>query len=1028
MSTDPLVHAPILQECTPEPTQPKNASPLVECLTDGEVLYPLSPMQRGMLVESLGDQGLGANIEQIVLSLPEALDVSALARAWERVVARHAILRSRFLWERVAEPLQEVLPQVNVPLVQENWRSCVDTGSRLEAYLRGDRAAGFDLAQAPLMRLALFQQGDHDYRLVWTFHHILLDGRSFPMVLKEVFAFYEAFRQGRDLELAPPKPYREYIAWLQEQDFEPASRFWKSLLAGITAPTPLGIERSFGAAAQQGRGVRQIRVPEATTAALHAFAAAHAITVNTIVQGAWALLMHRYSGAEDVVFGATRACRHSTVPGADTMVGLFINTLPVRTRYNAEQPVHQWLQELRQQHLAVREYEHTPLNKIQVWSDVTPGMRLLDTLFVFENTTLKASLHRQIPGWGDRTAELHEQPLVPLAITVTLDTDLAIKIYYDRARFDDAAIARMLGHLQRLLEGIVADPQQKLSLLPLLTEPERHQLLVEVNHTHADYPRLCLHQLFEAQVQRTPDALALTCEQHTLTYRQLNARANQLAHGLILQGVGPEVRVGVCMERSVEMIVGMLGILKAGGAYLPLDPAYPNQRLAFMLKDSQTQIVLAQQGLVERLGGFERTCLCLDAQETHDQLAHQSQENPQSRVTLDNTAYIIYTSGSTGTPKGVLVAHHGLGNLAQAQANLLGIPPGSRILQFASQSFDASLFEIVMALASGGCLCLGSRESLLPNPNLENFLQRHQVQVVTLTPSALAAMSEQPLPHLQTILVAGEACPQELVERWAPGRRFFNLYGPSEATIWSSYAECFAGEAFPSIGVAISNTWLYVLDAQRQPVPLGVAGELYIGGVGLAEGYLKRPELTAQRFVANPFSAEAGSRLYQSGDVVRWSALGKLEYLGRVDDQVKVRGYRIELGEIESALREHAGVADAVVLAREDTPGQKQLVGYVVLETSTEVGSEELRLYLQGRLPAYLVPSLYVFVEAFPISANGKLDRKALPQPAAVSRVAEYVAARTPLEAGLCAIWSGLLGSKQVGIHDNFFALGGHSL
>nr|UXE44293.1 linear gramicidin synthase subunit D [uncultured bacterium] len=599
---------------------------------------------------------------------------------------------------------------------------------------------------------------------------------------------------------------------------------------------------------------------------------------------------------------------------------------------------------------------------------------------------------------------------------------------YSTDLFEAATIERMLAQWQTLLEGITADPDERISRLPVLPPAQRQQLLTQWNATRADYAcDLCLHELFERQVERTPEAVALEFEEQSLTYRQLNARANQLAHYLRRQGVGPETLVGLCIERSIELVAALLGILKAGGAYLPLDPAYPPERLAFMLSDSGTRLLLTQSALEAALPRHAAQVLCLDPQQPS--VAAESEANPKSPVAPQNLAYVIYTSGSTGRPKGTQLPHRGLCNVVAAQQRALGIERGSRVLQFASLSFDASVFEVVMALGSGSTLCLGTSAQLLPGPELVRFLKEKAVTTVTLPPSALTATAVEALPALKTITVAGEACPAELVARWGKGRRFFNLYGPTETTIWASSSECRVGGGKPLIGRPIANTQLYLLDRNYEPVPVGVVGELYIGGVGVARGYLKQPALTAEKFVPDPFGEEEGGRLYRSGDLARYQADGQIEFLGRVDQQVKVRGFRIELGEVESALRELAGVQEAVVVAREEPLGEKRLVAYLV-PSNGAMNTSELRAHLKETLPEYMVPSAFVMLQALPLSPNGKVDRKALPAPEGMRAElgSVYEAPRNETEEALAAIWSQLLRIERVGIHDNFFDLGGHSL
>jgi amino acid adenylation domain-containing protein len=551
--------------------------------------------------------------------------------------------------------------------------------------------------------------------------------------------------------------------------------------------------------------------------------------------------------------------------------------------------------------------------------------------------------------------------------------------------------------------------------------------LVGWNDTQAEYPKdKCIHELFEEQAERTPENVAVVYEDEQLTYRELNEKSNQLAHYLRKLGVGPEVLVGICVERSVEMVVGLLGILKAGGAYVPLDPQYPKERLTFMLNDTQIKVLLALKRLVKRLSEYEGQVVCMDAQWAD--IAKEIVKNPVKQTTAENLAYLIYTSGSTGHPRGVLLAHTGLFNLVRAQAKDFEIVPESRVLQFASVCFDASVSEIFTALVTGATLCLGSQDALMPGVALIGLMRKQLISVATLPPSVLAVLPVAELPELRTLVSAGETCTAEAVSRWGSDRRFINAYGPTEVTVCGSLTVCKTTEVRPSIGKAISNVQIYILDKQLKLVPIGVVGELHIGGAGLARGYLNHGDLTAERFIPNPYGREPGGRLYRTGDLGRYLADGNIEFIGRVDHQVKIRGFRIELGEIESVLGQHPAVQQSIVIAREDEPGEKRLVGYVVAKGEAKVSVEELRGYLKGKLPEYMVPAFMVMLEKLPLTANGKVDQKALPLPEGRQTAVEYVAPRSEIEKLIAGVWREMLKVEEVGIRDNFFDIGGHSL
>jgi amino acid adenylation domain-containing protein len=598
---------------------------------------------------------------------------------------------------------------------------------------------------------------------------------------------------------------------------------------------------------------------------------------------------------------------------------------------------------------------------------------------------------------------------------------------YKTDLFEAPTIERLAGHYQPLLEGIVADPETRIEELPLLTESERHQILIEWNDTTAPYSeKSCIHQLIETQAERTPDAIALVFGNEELSYRELNRRANKLAHYLRARGVRPEVRVGICLERSIELVIAVLGISKAGGAYVPLDPSYPTERLDFMLEDAQPALVLTQERFRARLPDSVQV-VRLDVDWKN--IMQERDDNPSVNMTPDHLAYLIYTSGSTGRPKGVLVTHRGVVNLAAFQARMFGITATDRALQASSFNWDAWVYELMMSLPRGATLCICPPD-ILPGPMLNQFIREHSISVIGSTPGVTALLNPQELPLVRTVMVGGDVCSSEEVSRWIPGREFFNNYGPTEASVICTSINCQLDTRPPPIGRPIGNTQIYLLDQHMQPVPIGVAGELYIGGIGLARGYLNDSVRTAERFIPNPFSREPGARLYKSGDLARYRADGNIEFIGRLDQQVKLRGLRIELEEIETILKQHLDVRDAVAVVREDARGEKQLIAYFVSNADAHATSAELRAFLKSKLPGYMIPAAFVRLAALPLSPIGKVDRKALPPPEQIvsdeKRV--LVAPRDSVELKLVRIWEHVLKVAPVSVNDNFFDLGGHSL
>jgi amino acid adenylation domain-containing protein len=996
-----------------------------------EDFYPLSPMQEGMLFHTLYAPGSGIYVTQLSCQLLGPLDVATFERAWQQVVDRHTVLRTFFVWQDVPAPIQVVQREVKVHVEYDDWRDFPpDTHeARLAAFMRDDRERGFDLTCAPLMRLRLLHLSPETYQLVWSLHHVLLDGWCLALLLKEIFAFYE----GREVSLPQPVPYRNYIAWLRKKNLTDAEQFWRKTLAGFIAPTPLPLaEGTVPQTASQLEGYDELPyyLTAELTAALQSFAREHRLMLNTLLQGTWALLLSRCSGEEDVVFGAVVSGRPVDLPGVETMVGLFVNTLPVHVRVSAHAHPVAWLKALQAQQIEAREFEYSPLAQVHGWSEVPRSMPLFESVIALENYPIKSVGEKHNTALRVGTAHSVEKANFPLSIVIVPGTKLLLRVLFDTNRFDTATVKRLADHYARLLQSIVSNPEVRLGQLSLLSGAEQQVIVKEWNETSLAYaPEACLHQLFEEQAAETPETVAVICGDEQVSYRELNERANQLAHYLSHLGVGPEVLVAIAIERSLEMVVGLLAVLKAGGAYVPLDPSYPVERLSYMLADSGCPVLLTQARLTGVLPVNEIQVVCVDRDRAA--IAAAATTNPLSGVEPGNLAYAIYTSGSTGKPKGALLTHRGLRNLAEAQVQRFAVKAGSRVLQFASLSFDASIFEITMALRAGATICVATGEAVLPGGALLRLLREQRIEVVTLPPSVLASLAVEELPELTTIIVAGEACSGELVRRWsAGGRRFFNAYGPTETTVWATTALCQAGEKKPPIGYPIGNGSVYVLDAELEPVPVGVTGELHIGGLGVARGYLKRAELTAEKFIPDPYGAAAGARLYKTGDLARYRPDGQIEYIGRTDNQVKVRGFRIELGEIETVLSRHSAVQVALIVTREDVAGERRIVAYVVPRNGAAVTPVELREYLQQRIPQHMLPAHFVRLDELPLTPSGKADLRRLPSPEQVRRSlnGSHAAPSSELEQAIATVWREALQIDEVGLDDNFFELGGHSL
>ncbi|MFE3578025.1 amino acid adenylation domain-containing protein [Streptomyces vinaceus] len=1011
-------------------------------------LYPLTPMQSGMLFHTLTEPGSGAYFEQMSFVLDGVADPALLERAWQHVTDHLEVLRGSVLWEDVDQPLMVVHRRPALPVTHHDWRGLTESGQRaaLERHLAEDRDRGIDLAAAPLVRLALARISDTSVRVVRTSHHVLLDGWSTFQMLDDLITAYRHLAAGRAPALPVRRPFSAYVEWLRDQDLTEAEAYWRSLLGPVTAPTALPYDRrpADSHRAQSARRLVTWLSAEASRE-LYAFARRRRLTVNAVVQGAWALLLSRYAGESDVVFGATVSGRPADLPGADAMVGMMINTLPVRVGIDGEEQVGAWLDRLQQAQAEARQYEYVPLPQIQGWSGVARGTNLFDSLVAFEN----------FPADGDsgaaegpdavrlRGLEGADVTNFPLNLIAYAGDELAFALAYDPELFDGATIERMAGHLQALLAGLAADPDRALAAVPMLADGEYERVVREWN-APAGVPVSSgtVHGSVSRRAVVSPDAVAVSCGGESLSYGELEVRANRLARFLAASGVGVGDLVALSVERGVQMVVGLLGILKSGAGYVPLDPAYPADRLAYMLEDSGARVLLTHRGLNAGLPADAVTVIDLDAQAPV--IGALPGTAPEVPVSGDDLAYVIYTSGSTGRPKGVAVEHRTVLNLLANSEGLFGFGVDDVWSVFHSYAFDFSVWELWGALITGGRAVVVPYETSRSADAMWELLEAERVSVLSQTPSMFRELVEsasagdgQVPPALKWVVFGGEALEPKHVTTWfdrygtASPARLVNMYGITETTVHVTHQEITAehlasGGRLPA-GRPLPSYRVFLLDTLGNPVPIGVAGEIHVAGAGLARGYLHRPELTEERFPANPFGAP-GERMYKSGDVARWRADGTLEYLGRADDQVKIRGFRIELGEIETVLVGHPGVGEAVVVAHQGSDGHRRLVAYVV--TADQVAIADLRTHLAAALPDYMVPAVFVPLDALPLTPSGKVDRRSLPAPEFRSEesATAYAAPRDTTEQTLTEVWSEVLGVEKVGIHDNFFDLGGDSI
>jgi amino acid adenylation domain-containing protein len=1008
-----------------------------------ESVYLLTAMQRSILLRVLKRAEAGAYVEQVSWTLEGDFDAAAFQRAWRLVSERHPVLRTSVFWEGLDEPLQVVRGSAALPLEEHDWRTVAEgeREERLERFLAEDRERGFDLAAPPLVRLARLRLPGGASAFVWSHHHLVLDGWSAALCLRELFACYDASCRGDVPQLAPAQPFGRYVEWAARQDPAAAAAFWSGMLAGLPEAAPPG---SPGAREGERYGVRDARLESALVKRLGEAGRRHHLSLNTLLHGAWGALLARRTGEADVVFGSVTAGRAAGLPGMETMLGVLVNTVPVRIRVRPGEAAAAWLRRAQEDQLRSRAHEHWPVERIGEWAGVPQGRRLFDTLLVFQSFADAVAGEAEMGGGkvrGFRRVSPTAGAGYALVLEVVPGDGLELSLAYDEARFGAGDARLLLERLRALLEGMADALERPGAELPLLTPAERARVVDEWSGAGAEFPvEAPLHRLFERQAERTPDAVAVSSGGRSLTYAELDRRANRVAHALAALGAGPEVPVALCLERSPEMVAALLGVLKAGGAYVPLDPAYPAERLAGTLADCGAPVLVTEERHLAAFAGGAARVLCLDRDAAV--LGALPEHRPGVEVDPAGLAYVIYTSGSTGTPKGVLVPHAQVARLFRATEAWFGFGPDDVWTLFHSYAFDFSVWEIWGALLHGGRLVVVPAATSRDPEAFRRLLAEERVTVLNQTPSAfrqLTAADERAGGAglaLRCVVFGGEALEPASLRPWTERHgyrrpRLVNMYGITETTVHVTHRpigpDDVEGGAASPIGSAIPDLRVYVLDAAGEPVAPGTPGELYVGGAGLARGYLGRPGLTAERFVPDPFGGSPGSRLYRSGDRARWTDAGELEYLGRVDAQLKVRGFRVEPGEIEAALLSHAGVREAVALVREDAPGDPRLVAYVVPRGEGRPAPAELRAWLRERLPEHMVPSALVVLGSFPLTPNGKLDRRALPAPEADAGEVRAAPA-TPTEELLAGIFAGVLGAGGVDADTDFFEAGGHSL
>jgi amino acid adenylation domain-containing protein len=1008
---------------------------------DAGISYPLSGLQQSMLFDSLlgdGGEGMGRGVQHAVFELDGTLDAERLQLAWQRVSDRHDALRTAFRLTNDG-PVQDVAAAgIVVPFRVEDVAlpHALERDWYVDACVQAEHVRGFVPGVAPLERVRLIRFGPDAQTLIWTNHHAIMDGRARAIVIRDLVATYA----GRPLD-RPATPYQAYISWLQNQDFAASEAFWRERLGGFTTATPLPaafrVIPNGAPASLPGTVVRMVSGND--TAALHHLAREQGVSITVLLQAAWALLLSRHAATPDVVFGAVRAGRHSGIDGADA-VGPMISILPIRTNVDESATVGPWLREAGSRWTALRPHEHVPQRLISGWSGIAGRQPLFESLLTYERETLSASLATTIdPGGvlGIRSARILDHTAFPLALVAAGTTELELRLQYDPGRFGRSDAERVLGHLVAILRSLPYHSREKVADVSMLSAPERERILAS-GYRETVYPRdATVHGLFAEHVARSPHSIAVQLGDETLTYAALAARAETVAAALRARGAGSGSFVGVHVERSFDMVAALLGILKAGAASIALDLSYPPERLTRLLAEAGVGVILSQPAKLPELTALLRTMAPETRPEAVDltSLAEPEETFDLDAVRAEDPAHVMYTSGSTGIPKGAVLPHRAIVRTVRG-TDYLRFAPDETFFAFVPLTFDVSVLEL------WGPLLNGARLVLCPPglPSLDVLaatIEERGVTTLWLTTALFEQMVEEQLPRLhglRQLIVGGDVMSPAHARRVKtafPGLRLLNVYGPTEATVLITAQPLALPLDGPiPLGAPIPNASVYVLDGRGEPAPIGVPGEIYTGGDGVALGYLNRPDLTAERFVPDPFSQRPQATMYRSGDLARWRDDGTIDFLGRIDNQVKIRGVRIELGAIESALTEHPAVREAVVVAADLPPVGKQLIAYVVArESGLAVG--ELRAFLLQRLPRHSVPERVAFIDELPRTPTGKFDRKALPEPSGL--LAEPAASErhepcTPAQIAVAGHVAAVLGLEEIGLDDDFYAFGGDSL
>ncbi len=995
-------------------------------------ILPLTPMQQGMLFHSLINPEAEVYTEQLSCKIKGTLNIDAFKKAWQNVFNKHDALRASFIWEDLEQPLQIIYKNINLPFTFLDWteKKHTDIKEQINKLEADERIKGFNLKKAPLTKFVIIKLGENEFYFIWSYHHLLFDGWSTPIVFKDFLESYDASVKNFEIKNSITRAYRDFIAFLKNQDEEKQKSFWKKYLAGFETPTKLPYSK-FNVTEKGYNKIRNTFGADISQK-IHTFSKENNITLNTLIQSAWAFVLHNYFQNEDILYGVTVSGRSVDLEGIENIVGLFINTIPLRTKIKKDGKVIDWLKTNQNNFSESLMYEYTPLVNIHKWSNIPGTEELFNSILVVENYPVDESIKQTKSELNIENLSTVEKTNYPITLVAATGKVLAFDIAYQTEHFDEETIRRLLKQIEIAMSNFVNNPNALLNEINILTDKEKENI-IKWSSTEKVLPEFnIINKWFENIVRMYEDSVAISYNKKSLSYSELNFKANQLANYLIDKEIGREDIIGICIGKSFEMVTASLAVLKTGAAFVPLDPDYPEERLNYIVDDAKIKLLLTVGDNDKIFKNKNIKIINLDT--LKNKIDEKKKSNPDIEINDENLAYVIYTSGSTGKPKGVMLQHKGFCNLIKRMHEDFKVTENSNVLQFASYSFDASVAEIFLPLLIRAKLTIIDKEVAISPDTLIDFMNKEGVTHATLPPSLLTLLDENKIKGNKTFVSVGDSCSWNIAERFSNKVNFLNGYGPTEASVGTTWSIVDLEQKYFSftapIGKPIGNAKVYLLNKDLQSVPVGGIGEIYIGGIGLARGYLMKPELTAERFLPNPFSSVKGERIYKTGDTARFLFDGSIEFIGRVDFQVKIRGFRIEPGEIESQLNSFTEIKNSVVIAVKDSNGNERLIAYIISDEKN-IDSEEIKNKLRNTLPEYMIPFAIIQLEEFPLTPNGKVDRKILGNIDKLDKLINNEVNELPGNANeeiIANIWKDVLKLNQVGIRQNFFEIGGHSL